>query len=120
MKAIIHRKPTGAEKEIVASVMKQVEDQMQQEQNKAILRTVKMACIVLNEEFGFGAKRLSTFFEAMCQKGKAAVDNPEGWFLVDEKLHKMGMELDDEDIDEREKHSRSIYHEKGRKFREYN
>ena len=56
MKAIIHRKPTSAEKEIVSSVMKQVEDQMQTEQNKAILRTVKMACIVLNEEFGFGAE----------------------------------------------------------------
>lgn len=119
MKAIIHRKPTSAEKEIVKSVIREVEDQMQTEQNKAILRTVKMACIVLNEEFGFGAQRLCRFFEAMCAKGKTAAEYPEGWFLVDEKLHKMGMEFDDEDISERERHTRSLYHERGRKYREY-
>lgn len=119
MKAIINRKPTKEEKELVAAVMRQVEGQVQAEQNKAIYRTVKIACLILNEDFGFGAQRISKFFDEITKRGRQAIDNPEGWYRVDEKLKKIGLVFDDEDIAEREAHSRSFYHERGRKFREY-
>ena len=48
MKAIIKRKLTADEKELARLVRQQIEDEVQNEQNKAILRTVKMTCVILN------------------------------------------------------------------------
>jgi hypothetical protein len=118
MKARIERKLTADEKELARLVRQQIEDDIQKEQNKAILRTVKMTCVILNDTFGFGHKRLMQFFNEITDRGKNASDNPEGWFRVDERLHQLGMNFQDEDIEERERHIRALYHEKGRKYRE--
>lgn len=118
MKARIERKLTADEKELARLVRQQIEDDIQQEQNKAILRTVKMTCVILNDTFGFRNKRLMQFYNEICERGKTASDNPEGWFRVDERLHQLGMNFQDEDIEERERHIRALYHEKGRKYRE--
>ena len=42
-----------------------------------------------------------------------------GQLIVDEKLKKLGVEFEDEDIEERVRHSQAFYHERGRKYREY-
>jgi hypothetical protein len=119
MKAIIPHRLTKAEKEMAENVIKEADAYIQDLQHKAILRVVKVACIVLNEEFGFGSQRLAKFFEEMENRGKISAENPEGWYLVDEKLHTLGLNFNDEDIEEREQHIRSLYHEQGRKYREY-
>lgn len=119
MKARIPVKLSSYEKKMAQRVIKEVETQTQIEQDRAIFRTIKIACLILNEEFGFGAERIARFMAQVCEKGNLAVKNPEGWYHVDEKLKKLGVEFEDEDIEERVRHSQAFYHERGRKYREY-
>ena len=119
MKAIFKLPLSKAEKEMVERVTEATFEERQKEQNKAIVRTLKMACIVLHQEFGFGEKRLMKFADEMYKNGRMVVDKPEQWYYIDEKLNSLGLNVPKEDINERESHSRDIYHENGRKFREY-
>lgn len=47
------------------------------------------------------------------------MSKPEEWYRIDERLREIGLEFDPEDLDERERHSRDVFHDQGRKFREY-
>lgn len=120
MKAIIRTIPLSSDMKKVADQIKaQVEEDVKEDQKKAITRVVKMACMVLYNEFGFGNKRLCKFVEELHNGCNEIVARPEEWYHIDEKLEQMGLYFDKEDIEEREEHSRDVYHEKGRKFREY-
>lgn len=120
MKAIIRSMPLSSDMKKVADQIKaQVEGDVKKDQKKAIDRAVKMACMVLYNEFGFRNKRLCKFVEELHNGCNEIVARPEEWYHIDEKLEQMGLYFDKEDIEEREEHSRDVYHEKGRKFREY-
>ena len=66
MKARIRTIPLSSDMKKVADQIKaQVEEDVKQDQKKAITRAVKMACMVLYNEFGFGNKRLCKFVEEL-------------------------------------------------------
>lgn len=106
-------------KKMVDDVISAAEETIREDQNKAICRVIKLSCLILNEEYGFGKKRLNEFIEEMGSRVSVTAATPEQWYLLDEKLERLGVFLPKEDITEREQHSRDLYHEKGRKFREY-
>lgn len=118
MKARFKRPIPPDIKEAVKQAVEKEMDDRRLEQNRAITRTVKMACIILNQEFGFGSKRLGKFIDELLIASNTAFEKPETWYHVDEKLKALGFDFADEDIDEREQHTRDIYHENKRKFRE--
>lgn len=100
-------------------VQKEVEEAAKREQDRAISRVIKLACLALNQNFGFGLVRLERFLDAIFKGSNDTVSKPEEWYRIDEKLREIGLEFEDEDLDERERHSRDVYHDQGRKFREY-
>lgn len=118
MKARFKRPIPDDIKEAVKQAVEKEMDDRRLEQNRAITRTVKMACIILNQEFGFGSKRLGKFIDELLKASNAVFEKPENWYHVDEKLKALGLDFEEEDIDEREQHTRDIYHENKRKFRE--
>lgn len=120
MNARIRMPQSKFRKDFIDDVLAEVKERTQEDQNKAILRTLKMACLVLHQEFGFGQARAEKFVGFMDDYGRQVADIPERWSYIDKVLKdKLGFDFDDEDIDERETHTRALYHEKGRKFREY-
>ncbi len=120
MNARIRMPQSKFRKDFIDDVLAEVKERTQEEQKKAILRTLKIACLVLHQEFGFGQARAEKFVGFMNDYSRQAADIPERWSYIDKVLKdKLGFDFDDEDIDERETHTRALYHEKGRKFREY-
>ena len=74
-------------------------------EDRLIMRTIKIACIVLAEEFGFGKKRLCRFLGGMTKKGDYLLKNPEQWVRMDDYLIdklKIKDMFDRENLDERE------------------
>lgn len=110
--------PKDIKEAVKQAVAKEMDDR-KLEQNRVITRTVKMACVILNQDFGFGGKRLEKFLDELLKASNAVFEKPENWYHVDEKLKALGLDFEEEDIDEREQHTRDIYHENKRKFREY-
>ena len=110
--------PKDIKEAVKQAVAKEMDDR-KLEQNRVITRTVKMACVILNQDFGFGGKRLEKFLDELLKASNAVFEKPENWYHVDEKLNALGLDFEEEDIDEREQHTRDIYHENKRKFREY-
>lgn len=119
MKAIYKMPVPPDIKEAVRQAVKAEMDDRKAEQNRAITRTVKMICVILNQDFGFGHKRLGRLLDELLKAGDMVFEKPENWYHIDEKLKALGFDFDSEDLDEREQHTRDIYHENGRKFREY-
>ena len=119
MKAHVKMPMTNEMQDLVDRVIERAEEQVNAEQKRAISRVLKLSCLILNEEFGFGAVRLNRYITEMTERIQKAVNTPEQWYFVDKKLETLGLPFPKEDISEREDHSRELMHEKGRKFREY-
>lgn len=89
--------------------IKTADEQRVKDEEGLIMRTLKMACIVLSENYGFGQKRLEQFCCLMCDKGGYLSKNPEQWVRIDEYLiekYQLGAIFEYEDLDEREKAAR--------------
>lgn len=119
MKARVKMPMTNEMQDLVDRVIERAEEKINAEQKRAINRVMKLSCLILNEEFGFGGKRLDRYVHEMTDRIHKAVQSPEQWYLLDEKLEKMGLDFPKEDIGEREECSREFFKGKGRKFREY-
>lgn len=66
-------------------------------------RTLKMACIALINEFGFGQDRLAKFLSKISELGEELSKNPYLWVRIDEQLiDKRKLPFEHEDLDERE------------------
>ena len=65
-------------------------------------------------------RRLERFADEMKKRSDEAAEKPEMWYLIDKKLHSLGIFIgEDEDIDERVEHTKQLRKEEGRKFRDY-
>lgn len=112
--------PTKEMRAAAKKVIKEAEAQIAQQQRLAIVREMKISCIVLNTLFGFGADRIGKFIREMEKQSREMAERPEQWYYVDEYLReKLGVVYDAEDLEERELHSRMIHEEEGRKWRKY-
>lgn len=72
---------------------------------KEIARMLKVACVVLAEDFDFGKQRLCKFLNGMSEKSDWLLENPEQWIKVDDYLiekMKLDGEFLREDLEERE------------------
>ena len=120
MKARYKSPLSRADQAMVNRIMDECWEQRKKEQDKCISRVFKMTCLVLCEEWGFGQKRLERFATEMQKRSDDVAEKPEMWYLIDEKLHSLGIFIgEDEDIDERVEHTKQLRKEEGRKFRDY-
>lgn len=104
---------------VAEQIRAEIEETTKADQNRAITRAVKIACLILHNEYGFGNYRLGKFLDSLRSYCNQVAATPEQWYYIDEQLEKLGLIFEKEDIAEREEHSREVYHAEGRKFREY-
>lgn len=67
---------------------------------KIIRRFMKIACITLNEQFGFGKKRLAEFEQVFYAVAEEHEHDEEYWVHADIRCKQLGMQYNDEDYDE--------------------
>lgn len=54
-------------------------------------RILKIACIALNEQFGFGAERCGRFIEEVTAVSTKHIDDEVFWIHADKRLEQMGL-----------------------------
>lgn len=87
-----------------------------------INRIFKLCCLCLNEQFGFGEKRLKKFCYRLSQMSVEVYEKPEQWYYIDEYLldhYHMDDVFKREDLEERELATKQIHKENGKKWRQY-
>lgn len=87
-----------------------------------INRIFKLCCLCLNEQFGFGEKRLKKFCYRLSQMSVGVYEKPEQWYYIDEYLldhYHMDDVFKREDLEERELATKQIHKENGKKWRQY-
>lgn len=101
MKAI--RQISKAEKDRINQLARQnVADWLKKNEEHIVRRKLKIVCIALNDEFGFGAKRLARLIFAINRISKEWDDNPCYWTMVDRRLEQIGIPFEKENYDELE------------------
>ena len=66
-------------------------------------RLLKMTCIALMNEFGFGQDRLARFLSKISEISEELSENPHLWIRIDEQLiDKRKLPFERENLDERE------------------
>lgn len=92
-----------AEKDRVNQLAKQrVAEWLKKNEEHIVRRKLKIVCIALNDEFGFGAKRLAKLIFAINRISKEWDDNPCYWTMVDRRLAQMGLPFEKENYNELE------------------
>lgn len=65
-----------------------------------VRRTLKLLCLALHEEFGFGALRLGRLVQRVNHLGDVAAKDEVFWAHVDRVMHQIGMTFEDENYEE--------------------
>ena len=101
MKAI--RQITKAEKDRINQLARQnVADWLKKNEQALTRRVLKIVCVSLNEEFGFGAERLSRLVKSVNKTTDEWHDNPCFWTMIDRRLEQIGIPFEKENYDELE------------------
>ena len=92
-----------AERDRINEVAKQrVAEWLKKNEEDIVRRKLKVVCIALNDEFGFGGKRLARLIFAINKLSKEWDDNPVFWTQVDRRLEQMGLPFPKEDYNKLE------------------
>lgn len=101
MKAI--RQISKAEKDRIARLAREnVAEWLRKNEAALTRRVLKIVCVSLNEDFGFGAERLSKLVGAVNKTTKEWDDNPVFWTMIDRRLEQIGIPFERENYDELE------------------
>lgn len=94
MKSYIRPRVTNRmQKAIQAEAKKSV-----QTEKEAIVRQyMKLTCVALNEQFGFGQRRLEALIAEIIRLADISDTDEEFWTHVDQRLRQLGLEFLEED-----------------------
>lgn len=100
MKAIYNRKLTNNEKK---ACKRYIIEEIQKGQNEALTRFLKVNCMILHDDFGFGQQRLAKFIELISKVMGENKGNEIFWDKVDEiVIDNLRLPFEREDYEERE------------------
>lgn len=100
MKAIYRNKLTSDEKKRVSGY---ILSEIEKGQNEALMRFLKVNCVVLHNNFGFGYQRLAKFIECIRETMGNNIGNEIFWDKVDEiVIDNLRLPFEREDYEERE------------------
>ena len=71
-------------------------------------RLLKIACIALNERYGFGVERCGGFLEAVTKISEEHMTDEVFWTHADKRLEQMGLPFLPEDYDKIESQQRQL------------
>lgn len=100
MKAIYKNKLTSSEKK---ACKRYIYEEIQKGQNEALMRFLKVNCMILHDDFGFGQQRLAKFIELISKVMGENKGNEIFWDKVDEiVIDNLRLPFEREDYEERE------------------
>lgn len=73
-----------------------VQERIMEETSGIVRRYMKITCIALNQQFGFGAVRLSRLLEQIEQVSSEADRDEELWTHIEARLAQMGIQANEE------------------------
>lgn len=104
MKALIRPQNTMNKRQkecLAAFVEDRVKERIEEESVAMSQRFFKIAFLTLNEQFGFGAKRLCDFMGRATRVMREWDGDPEFWVHVDKRIKQIGIDnMPDEDYDD--------------------
>ena len=100
MKAIYNRKLTNNEKK---ACKRYIVEEIQKGQNESLMRFLKVNCMILHDDFGFGYQRLAKFINCIRETMGDNVGNEIFWDKVDEiVIDNLKLPFERENYEERE------------------
>jgi hypothetical protein len=88
---------TKAQKKAIDELLEQ---EMKSKYQKAIRRFFKLMCVSLNEDFGFGEKRLMRLITRISAVSAEHEHDEVYWTHVDRRIEQLGLEFSKEDDNE--------------------
>lgn len=71
-----------------------IRDYVEEQERDSTRRILKLMCVVLNEEYGFGATRLPNVIRKLGELSQT--DDEIFWYHVDRKMEQLGIPFDKE------------------------
>lgn len=90
MNSYIRPRVTNWQREAIRAEMKK---QAHAEQAAILRRYMKLICIALNEQFGFGQKRLEALMAEIIRMSDISETDEEFWTHVDRRIRQLGLEF---------------------------
>ena len=84
-------------------IQKQIKEEVKAEYDRQgqdlSRRHIKLICVALNENFGFGKERLLKLVQAYGDLGAERKDDEIFWYHIDRKLEQIGLDFPQEDYE---------------------
>jgi hypothetical protein len=77
-----------------------VQEEMRKQAQGNVRRVFKLLCLSLNEEYGFGKKRLGYILARISENASLHDHDEVFWTHVDQRMEQIGMEFTHEDYEE--------------------
>lgn len=95
------RQLTKAEKDRVNELAKQrVAEWLKKNEEGLSRRVLKLICVALNDEYGFGKDRLAKLIATVDNIAKEWNENQIFWVDIDRRIKQIGLPFEDENYDE--------------------
>lgn len=85
---------------VSAAARRRLLEEQERLMQQIIRRFMKITCCTLNEEFGFGKKRLAKYILQFSDIAGISSHDEEYWYHVDERMKQLGLDFENEDYDE--------------------
>jgi hypothetical protein len=89
----------GIDKKTKQKISQEVKAEYDRQGQELSRRHIKLFCIALNENFGFGKDRLIKLVQAYGDLGAERQDDEIFWTHIDRKLEQMGLDFPKEDYE---------------------
>ena len=94
MKSYIRPRVTSRQREAIRA---EAEKRVQAEPEQIVRRYMKLTCIALNEQFGFGQRRLEALMAEIIRMSDISETDEEFWTHVDRRIRQLGLEFLEEE-----------------------
>ena len=94
MNSYIRPRVTNRQREAIRA---EAEKRVQAETEQIVRRYMKLTCIALNEQFGFGQKRLEALMAEIIRMSDISETDEEFWTHVDRRIRQLGLEFLEEE-----------------------
>lgn len=82
------------------NLKKQVREFHEKMEHETMRRFFKLSCIVLNQEFNFGQKRLTEYINKFSELATEREKDEIFWYHIDKRLKQLHIDFESEDYEE--------------------
>lgn len=94
MKSYIRPRVTSRQREAIRA---EAEKRVQAETEQIVRQYMKLTCVALNEQFGFGQRRLEALIAEVIRLADISDTDEEFWTHIDRRIRQLGLEFLEDD-----------------------